>query len=114
MLRSTSRNLELPKKYKVKLTASAQKDLDDIWVFISQNNPLNAIEFLDQIEKRVLGLAIFPERNPIIPEGEVLQAEEYHHTLLKSYRIVYRFDSNNVYVVRIFHGSKLLEIASEE
>jgi toxin ParE1/3/4 len=104
----------LPKKYNVQLTSTAQKDLDSIWDYISQDNPLNAIEFIDNIEKIILNLDIFPERNPIIPECQILQTQEYHHTIYKNYRIVYRFDTENVYVIRVFHGSKLLDIATEE
>ena len=112
MLKIFSRNSELPTKYNVKITSTAQKDIENIWDYISQDNPMNAIEFIDEIEKRIFSLDIFPERNPVIPECQILNTQEYHHTIYKNYRIVYRFDSENVYVVRVVHGSKLLEIAA--
>jgi toxin ParE1/3/4 len=96
------------KKYKVKITASAQSDFRTIWDYISQSNPINAVEFISEIEKRVHDLSILPERNPVIPEGEFLKSEEYRHVIYKKYRIIYRIRDENVYVLRIFHGSKLL------
>lgn len=101
-------------KYSVKILSTAQKDIASIWDYISQDNPMNAIEFMDESEKRILNLNIFPERNPIIPECQILQTKEYHHTIFNNYRIVYRFDTDHVYVIRVFHGSKLFDIASEE
>jgi toxin ParE1/3/4 len=112
MLRIFLENFEMIKKYKVKITASAQSDFRTIWDFISQNNPLNAVEFISEIEKRVYDLSILPDRNPIIPEGEFLKSEEYRHVIYKKYRIIYRIRDENVYVLRIFHGSKLLGLNS--
>jgi toxin ParE1/3/4 len=113
-LKNSSRNFELAKKYKVKILVTAQKDLANIWDYISQDNPMNAIEFIHEIEKRILNLNQYPERNPIIPECQILQTKKYHHSIYKQYRIVYRFDSGNVYVIRVFHGSKLLDITTEK
>jgi toxin ParE1/3/4 len=108
MRRYSLENSEMKKNYKVKITASAQSDFRAIWDYISQDNPSNAAEFVSEIEERVNGLSIFPERNPVIPEGELLKSEEYRHVIYKKYRIIYRIRDENVYVLRIFHGSKLL------
>ena len=97
------------KEYKVKITASAQSDFRTIWDYISQNNPLNAVAFLSEIEKRIFALSKMPERNPVIPEGEFLKSDDYRHIIYKKYRIIYRIQNENVYILRIFHGSKLLE-----
>jgi plasmid stabilization system protein ParE len=77
------------KKYKIKITASAQSDFRTIWDYISQNNPKNAEEFLAEIEKRINHLSFSPQRNPVIPEGEFLQINEYRHFLYKKYRVVF-------------------------
>ena len=96
------------KKYKIKITASAQADFRIIWDYISQNNPINAGEFLSEIEKRIYALSIFPQRNPIIPEGEYFQIDEYRHFIHKKYRVVYRIQNDRVYILRIVHGARPL------
>jgi plasmid stabilization system protein ParE len=100
------------KKYKIKITQSAQSDIGSIWGYISKDNPLNAKIFIDELESQVYTLSQLPERNPVIPEGGIFQVDVYRHKIYKGYRIIYRIDSENVYVLRVFHGSKLLDIAS--
>jgi len=79
-----------------------------LWEYISQNNPKNAEEFLSEIEKRINLLSLFPQRTPVIPEGELLQNDEYRHFIYNKYRIVYRIQNDIVFILRIFHGAKLL------
>ena len=100
----------MAKRFSVRITASAQADLSTIWDYISQNNPANAAEFICEIEKRALSLSLFPERNPVIPEAELLHTSDYRHLVYKKHRIVYRIHNKIVYILRIFHGSKLLEL----
>jgi toxin ParE1/3/4 len=107
-----SGNSGMKKKYKIKMTASAQSDIRILWDYISQNNPENAVEFISEIEKRIYSLSSLPERNPVIPEGEFLKTSDYRHLIYKKYRIIYRIRSEIVYVLRIFHGSKLLGLIS--
>jgi plasmid stabilization system protein ParE len=102
------------KKYKVKITATAERDIQYIWDYISHDNPQNAGVFITEIEEKIYGLNIFPDRNPIIPEGQILQTKEYRHLIYKNYRIIYRFNQEIVFILRIFHGSKLLDIAAME
>jgi toxin ParE1/3/4 len=100
------------KKYKVKITRTAELDVNYIWDYISQENPENAVTFIKEIEDKVTGLHILPDRNPVIPEGIILQTKEYRHLIYKHYRIIYRITEDTVYILRIFHGSKLLDIAT--
>jgi plasmid stabilization system protein ParE len=93
------------KKYNVKITLSAQSDIEIIWKYISQDNPSNAIDFIDTIEEKLRGLEFFPERNPVIPESQIIQTKNYRHIIYKKYRAIYRIDRGTVYILRIFHGS---------
>jgi toxin ParE1/3/4 len=102
----------VPKKYKVKITHTAASDLDYIWDYISQDSPHNAVAFLNEMEEKVRGLDIFPDRYPFIPESEILQTKDYRHLIHKSYRSIFKFSHDTVYVMRIFHGAKLLDTAS--
>ena len=101
----------MTRKFKVKITHIAEKDLGCIWDYISQDNPMNAFPFLLEIEEKILGLSTFPDRHPLIPESEILQMRDYRHLIHKNYRIVYRYSLDTVYVLRIFHGSKFLDLS---
>ena len=47
--------------YRVNFTELADHDLDDILDYIAQDNPVNAINFIDQLEERITKtLGIFP------------------------------------------------------
>jgi addiction module RelE/StbE family toxin len=99
------------KAFAVKLTSTAQSDIARIWEYIAQDSPLAANDFIDQIESRVFSLSDNPERQPVIPESEHLHTLQYRHLVYKDYRIIYRVQSNEVFVMRIFHGSKLLDLS---
>jgi len=104
----------MTKKYKVELTRRAQRDIEIIWDYIFQDNPLNAISFITALEEQILSLAVFPERNPGIPEGPILQTTDYRHLVYKNYRTIYRISQDSVYVLRVFHGARLLDLAGAE
>lgn len=112
ILTSFSGNSVVQKNYNVKITLSAQNDIEIIWNYIAQDSPLNTIDFIDTIEEKLQGLASYPERNPAIPESQIIQTKNYRHIVYKKYRVIYRIDQDTVYILRIFHGSKLLDIAS--
>ena len=102
------------KECDVIITETAQHDLESIWEYISKDSMGNASNFLDQLEKMMYSLEYFPERGNIIPESRYLHTTRYRHLIYKKYRIVYKIDVKNVCILRIFHGSKLLDMASLE
>ncbi|MEK6745440.1 MAG: type II toxin-antitoxin system RelE/ParE family toxin [Pseudomonadota bacterium] len=42
------------------IRAQAEKDLDEIWWYIAQDNPLNADGFLDLIQETCLAISEYP------------------------------------------------------
>ena len=99
----------MQKIYKVIITLTAQKDIEQIWEYISNDSPKDAVNFVQQIEKRMLSLEIFPKRNSLIPENIILNTQ-YRHSVYKNYRIIYRISNYTVYVFRIINSAKLLDI----
>ena len=99
----------MAKKYQVNLTQQAQNDLEHIFDYIADDSIKNATNFVLQIEKKVYSLEDFPERNPYIPENEFF-GTDYRHLTYKKYRIVYRIIEKSVFILRIFHGAKLLKL----
>lgn len=99
----------MKKKYEVNITQRAQKDLEHIFYYIATDNINNASNFIIELEKKVYSLEHLPKRNPFIPENEYF-GTDYRHLIYKKYRIIYRVLENSVFILRIIHGAKLLEL----
>jgi addiction module RelE/StbE family toxin len=97
------------KRYNVNLTQLAQKDLEQIYDYISDDSIANAKNFILELEKRIYSLNTFPERHPLIAENEFF-ASDYRHLIYKKYRVIYRISEKTVFILRVIHGAMLLEI----
>ena len=98
----------MKKRYEVNLTQHAQDDLEKIY-YIAADNPNNAANFVLQLEKKVYLLNTFPERHPLILENEFF-GTDYRHLVYKKYRIIYRVIGDSVFILRIIHGAKILQV----
>ena len=99
----------MKKKYQVNLSQQAQNDLEQIFYYIADDSINDAANFILQLEEKVYSLELFPDRQPLIPENEFF-GTDYRHLIYKKYRIVYRIAGRSVFILRIFHGAKLLNL----
>jgi toxin ParE1/3/4 len=95
-------------KTAVRLSESAVADLQALknW-YAEQNVPEIGDRFVAEIFARIEALADFPEMGRIVPEFEQPMLRELIHAPL---RIVYRHDSNQVRIVRVWRSERLLEL----
>lgn len=98
----------MPIRYQVKITRTAEGDLKEIWDYIAKDSPDEAERFIARIEHQVTTLEQYPERCPSVPENEVL-GTGYRHILYGDYRTIFRISEKTVYILRIIHGSRLLD-----
>jgi plasmid stabilization system protein ParE len=61
-----------------------------------------------ELEKQVDTLERFPERCPLISEN-ALPGTTYRHLLRGDYRTIFRVSGPTVLVLRIVHGTRLLD-----
>lgn len=99
----------MPKKFKVFITINAQRDLEQIFSYIAADSVNNAKKFILELEQKIYSLDTLPERFAYIPENSYF-GTNYRHINHKKYRAVYKIDRNSVYILRVFHGSKLLNL----
>ena len=99
----------MKKKYQVNLSQQAQNDLEQIFYYIADGSINKATNFIHQLEKKIYSLEIFPDRHPLIPENEFF-GTAYRHLIYKKYRIIYRIAERSVFILRIFHSAKLLNL----
>jgi len=95
-------------EYKILWTESARTDLETIVDFIAEENPRNALGVLEKIEKRARTLRQFPERGRIVSELRTLDVFLYRELIERPWRIVYRFDDKQVYVLAVLDSRREL------
>ena len=87
-------------KFRVKLTARAERDLKDIWLVIAEHSLLNADRFLDQLESRIDSLIEFPDRGA--DRSEIAKGARV--LIEGKYLIFYRKTAKAVEVLRVVYG----------
>lgn len=98
----------MQKKYRVEISATAERDIDAIYDFIATDKRVAAGKWFKQLESFLKSLEIFPERHEIIPEATELGVR-YRHFIFGAYRAIYRIQDDRVLVLRVVHGSRLLD-----
>jgi toxin ParE1/3/4 len=93
----------------VYITRSPEQDILDIWNHICDDSKSRAKKILGQIETEIAKLKKYPMRCPVINESELLGIE-YRHLVIGNYRIIFKIDGENVYIMRIIHGSRILNL----
>lgn len=93
--------------YKVLLTDSAARDLEELDAYITQNDSPEKAEYvLGKIEGAINSLSEFPERGTYPQELLSLGIREYRQVFFKPYRIIYRTIKNRVYIYLIVDGRR--------
>lgn len=94
-------------RYEVLLTAGAERDLEEIYDYITEvDSKANADYVLDQLMEVAASLASLPERGAHPRELQALGIREYRQTFFKPYRIIYRVIEKNVVIYLIADGRR--------
>ncbi len=88
---------------KVRFTAPARADLEEIGDWIAQENAIRAASFTAEIRKACASLARHPRRYPI---ASAVSSGEIRKKTYRRYLIFYRILDQEVQVVRVVHGSR--------
>jgi addiction module RelE/StbE family toxin len=91
---------------KIFWTKEALLRLQEIEDYISRDNPLVAIEFVDKLISLAETLIDNPKKGRIVPE---LSLENIRELLHKNYRIVYLVKKNAINILTEFEGHQLLK-----
>ncbi len=78
-------------------------ELAQIHNYILQDSIFYANKTVNEINKRIQNLLLFPEMGKIIDKQNNIRQIIY-----KSYKILYILDSNNIYILRIIHHSRYI------
>jgi len=87
-------------------TEEALVCLKEIEIYISQDNPKAAVEFVDKLISLAETIPRNPKKGRVVPE---LSLEYIRELLYKNYRIVYCIKKTSVDVLTVFEGHQLLK-----
>lgn len=79
--------------------------ISEIAKYISKDNPRAAERWIDAIFERVKKLEKFPQIGRMVSEAN---RKEIRENLFENYRIVYRYDENQISILTVRHGKQLV------
>jgi len=95
---------------KIIWTESGLLSLEEILNFISKDSEFYSGNFGKRILNLAENLEYFPYLGRIVPEYNNKVIREL---IYQNYRLVYKIEENNIYIIYIGHGAKLLPDINE-
>lgn len=89
-------------------TQDALLDLGDILAYIADDSFEIALRVMDDITQSVTRLEDFPHSGHPLSE---IPKSPYREVLVYSYRVIYRLESETIYVHMVIHGARELRSA---
>src|SRR5262245_46507974 len=97
---------ERPGRYAVRISPTAERDLEEIADEIAKDSPVEAVRFIGRIRAKMLSLDRLPMRGVPAPEG-VVNGFIIRQVNVKHYRILYVIDRKIVMIVGVRHSRRL-------
>ena len=93
--------------YEVSLTKDAERDLEEIYLYIAEyDSRAGAEHVLDRLVKATEALKTSPDRGSYVNELRSLGISEYRQIFFKPYRLTYRVHSKQVIIYVITEGRR--------
>ena len=89
---------------RVSWTEPALEDMAGIQAYIAKDSLYYAKQFIERIFEASEKLEDFPELGRNVPEAG--DTENIRELLLQSYRIIYLYQTDHVYILAVIHGSR--------
>jgi toxin ParE1/3/4 len=94
---------------RVEITASAGRDLVEIWSYVAVNDsPYAADVLLSRLEQAMSSLDRLPARGRVLREVQGAPGHEFRELIVGPHRMVYRQEGQAVYVYAVLDGRRLL------
>jgi toxin ParE1/3/4 len=89
------------RRFEIFVSPAAANDLEDIWLYIAQENPLAASRVLQKLNHRIVSLMQMPKRTQLRPDI----APTARCLIQGNYLVLYEVFESYVEIVRVVHGS---------
>jgi addiction module RelE/StbE family toxin len=90
--------------YDVLFLQEALNDLEEIVLYIAQDNRQAALRMHDNIVEKANDLKTFPKRGRLVPDKK-MAAAGYRMLVIKPYIAFYRIIDRSVFIYRVLHGA---------
>jgi len=84
------------------ISPEAEQDLIDIWLYIAEDQPVNADHFLERLQEKAQKLAEFTD----LGVDRVDLAPDIKSFPVDRYLLYYRPSDQGIELVRVLHGSR--------
>lgn len=92
--------------FQISWSPEAVEDIEEIAAYIEKDSPHYAQAVVERLLAASHDLDEFPLRGRVVPE---LNDSRYRECFIYSYRMIYRVEENEVLIVAVIHGRRLLE-----
>lgn len=89
----------------VEWTDAAVQHLLGIYEYIAQDSPVYALRVVDRLTRQSELIGRFPRSGRMVPE---YGAQDIREVISKPYRIIYRVKPNQIDVLAVIHGARIL------
>jgi toxin ParE1/3/4 len=90
----------------VRWTEAATRDLEEAARFIARDSPFYAAALVREARGAAKSLKALADRGRVVPE---VRSSEIRELFVKSYRLIYKIDSEVIAVVAFVHGARDLQ-----
>jgi toxin ParE1/3/4 len=102
------------KRYQVRLTYEAERDLVDLFEYIARKDSVdNAYYVLEKLDTLILSLDQQPERGHYPRELRKRGEKDYREVHFKPYRVIYEIIRNHVVILGCFDGRRDMQLLLE-
>ena len=91
--------------YAVRVTETAEGELEEAYAWIHKRSPLNAERWRCDLIERAATLKNHPKRCPLAPENDGAKCE-LRHFIFGNYRVLFTIMGQTVYVLHIRHCAR--------
>lgn len=91
--------------YTVEFSDRAERDIDEIVVYIQADSPVHATRWRKRLQDKLLALTTMPESGGFAPENIDARCE-VRQLLYGRYRVLYTIHDEVVYLLTIRHGAR--------
>ncbi len=99
----------MTERYQVIWTPTAEQDFVEILEYIAVDNLSAAKQVAERIRQKADRLHVCPEIGRIVPELQHVGAFWYRELLIKPWRLIYRIERRDVFVLAVLDGRRDLD-----
>lgn len=107
-------------EYRIEFSDEAEAELDAAYLFLSNQDPDQAIRWYKDIHSAISTLSQFPRRCPLAFENEQYPTNEVRQLLYGKGRNIYRIlftvfeEEQEVRVLHVYHGARQTRLTAPE